>query len=388
MVSDSPATPRLSPTPVTVAANLARLLGPQVTPARLQLSEAGNPAPISVQFEPDTNGSLQGRLCWLIPPGRPGPRQFALTERAAPAEAVMQARPDATGRWLITDAGKPVLAYNYQTNAPGELLAKIQPGNLKYARPRSDYIHPLYGPDGEELTRDWSVDHPHHRGIYWAWPEVDYGGQRGDLHALQRVFARPTGSCAGQSGPVFAQIEAENLWRWDDQEPIVRERATIRAWRADAAGRCLDLEFRFTALKDGVAIARRETKLYGGLNIRLAKVQNQQILLHTDPAEASPRQAWAQLSGSFAGSELPAALAIFQKPTNPDYPGDWVKYPELNWLQPTFPAAGTRYVLKQGQPLVLQYRLWIQPGAAAEAKLTELWATFAHPPTATVRAGP
>ena len=64
-----------------------------------------------------------------------------------------------------------------------------------YARARSDYIHPLFGLEGETLTKDWSTDHPHHRGIYWAWPEVDWRGQRGDLHALQHVFARPTGKC-------------------------------------------------------------------------------------------------------------------------------------------------------------------------------------------------
>ena len=62
-----------------------------------------------------------------------------------------------------------------------------------YAVPRSNYIHPVYGLSGEMLTRDWSKDHPHHRGIYWAWPEVEFGKKLGDLHALQIVFARPTG---------------------------------------------------------------------------------------------------------------------------------------------------------------------------------------------------
>jgi hypothetical protein len=376
-------------TPVAVAVDLAQMLGAAIKPDQLRLSEQGAGAgqggePIPAQFEAGRSGALQGKLHWLIPPGPAGRRTFVLEEGATPAEAVMQVRKDpATGRWDMSEAGKRILSYNYQTNEPGEILSRVSPNNLKYARPRSDYIHPLYGPAGEELTKDWSVDHPHHRGIYWAWPEVDYAGQRGDLHALQRVFARPTGQCLGRGGVVMAQIEAENLWRWEDQEPIVRERVIIRAWRASAAGRYVDLEFEFTALKDEVTIARRDTRLYGGLNIRLAPVKDQHINFFTDPPAKSPRMAWAELSGMFAGGKEPVGLAVFQSPTNPNYPGDWVKYPEINWFQPTFPAAGTRYALKKGQPLVLQFRLWIHPGSASEAEMAGSWSAYAHPPRVT-----
>ena len=292
--------------------------------------------------------------------------------------ATMRATLDpASGHWNITEGDKPVLRYNYRTNEPGAVLDKVTSDNHKYARARSDYIHPLCGPDGEELTKDWSLDHPHHRGIYWAWPEVEFQGERGDLHALQRVFARPTGQCTGTSGPSFAQIDAENLWLWEDREPIVRERAFIRAWRADAGGRTIDLEFHFTALKDGVTVARRETKLYGGLNVRLSAVKDQRIDFHTDSADARPRMAWADLFGTFAGGKRPVSLTILQRPSNPDYPGDWVKYPELNWFQPTFPAAGTRYALKKDQPLVLQYRLRIRwNGDSSAADLADQWRAY------------
>jgi hypothetical protein len=94
-------------------------------------------------------------------------------------------RDEATGQFELSEAGKPVLRYNYQTNDPGEVLARVKADDRKYARARSDYIHPLYGLDGQELTKDWPLEHPHHRGIYWAWPEVDYRGERGDLHALR-----------------------------------------------------------------------------------------------------------------------------------------------------------------------------------------------------------
>jgi hypothetical protein len=341
------------------------------------------PAAVAAQFEPDGPDSRRGTLLWLMPPGPAGQRKFTLKAEAASIPPLMRVRRDElSGQFNLSEAGKPVLRYNYQTNEPGGLLAKVTPDNFKYARARSDYIHPLYGPDGEEWTKDWSVDHPHHRGIYWAWPEVDYHGERGDLHALQRVFARPTGNCTAKDGPVCALIDAENIWLWEDQEPIVRERALIRAWRAGPTGRFIDLEFHFTALKDDVALARRGTDKYGGLNIRLAPVRDQEIVFQTDPAGTALRRAWAELSGVFPGGKQ-AGLAVFQAPSNPDYPGDWIKYPELNWFQPTFPAAGTRYVLKKDQPLVLKFRLFIHSDKADEARLAEGWIAYARPAVVT-----
>ncbi len=344
----------------------------------------GNPEaakPIPAQFEPARPGAAQGSLWWFVPEGGAGVDRLELADRPAEGLARMTAqRNPASGRWDLMEGDRLVLGYNYQTNEPGAILAKVHPDNVKYARARGDYIHPLCGLQGEALTKDWSLDHPHHRGIYWAWPEVDYGTERGDLHALQRVFARPTGQCAGRSGPLFATIEAENLWLWEDREAIVRERAVLRAWRAGPKGRLVDLCFEFTALKEGVSVARRGTEHYGGLNIRLAAVKNQEILFHTDAAGTTPRRAWASLSGQFEGSSGGAtALTVFQHPANPDYPGDWVKYPDINWFQPTFPAARTRYILKRDQTLKLQFRLWIQPGTAEESAAADGWSAYVGP---------
>jgi hypothetical protein len=300
-------------------------------------------------------------------------------------QAGMLAVPHAvSGQVDFTETGRPVLRYNYRTIEPGDLLNQVTEGNRIYTRARSDYLHPLHGLQGEVLTRDWPLDHPHHRGIYWAWPEVDLGTERGDLHALQRVFARPTGKLKIDTGPDFAQVDAENLWYWEDRDPIVRERAVIRAFAATPQGRIVDLEFFFTGLKEGITVARRGTSNYGGLNLRLATPQSQRITVHQDPPAANPRRSWSDLSGVFAGSE-PSGLSVMQHRDNPGYPGDWVQYPELSWVQPAFPTAGTRHPLLPGKPLVLRYRLWIHNGATPSPEvLATLWdAWHAKPATAT-----
>lgn len=326
-----------------------------------------NASPSPAQILQPGEGRKPATLCWQIPPGPGGKRRFRLEAVREERDPVMLAEWDGnSGQFEILDDEQPALRYNYAPIEPGSLITNIAPASRIYAVTRSDYLHPLHGLDGETLTQDWSVDHPHHRGIYWAWPEVDWRGRRGDLHALQHVFARPTDKCITTGGPVFAQVEAENVWKWETGESLVQEKAVIRVYHATGDDRLIDLEFRFTALNDPVLLARRGTDKYGGLNMRLAKVAEQVIVFHTDPTDATPRRAWAELNGKFGGATRPCGLVVLQHSGNPDYPGDWVKFPEINWFQPTFPASGTRFELKPGRPLVLRFRLWLHRGGPAE----------------------
>lgn len=294
------------------------------------------------------------------------------------APAVRAIRDPVSGQIDIVEDDQPVLRYNYHTVLPPEgFLDRLQPDNRKYGQPRSDYIHPLFGLDGKTLTADWSKDHPHHRGIYWAWPEVDFRGQRGDLHALQNVFARPTGHIELRNADDWSGIEAENVWKWKDQTPIVLETATIRVWRSGEHGRFVDLTLKFEAIEGDVALARRGTTHYGGLNLRLSPIKQLNISTHTDTADAKSRASWGEARGIWDDSSRTAGLVVFQNPGNPEYPGQWIEYPDLPWFQPTFPTATTRYVLKKGAPLILQFRLWVHRGnKPSDESFHQQWQTY------------
>lgn len=278
---------------------------------------------------------------------------FQSLEASAEFEVRTQADPD---RLMIAENGQPVLTYNFGTVAVPVGVSG------KYAVARSDYVHPLFGPKGEVLTKDFSPDHPHHRGIYWAWPEVTWKGDKRDLHALQGVFARPVKIVRQTATNDCAVIEAENVWKWGDADEIVREFATITARAMRDERRVIDFEFRFVALVPGVTVARRHQDAYGGFNLRFSARQQQQIV--------TANRTWAALSGIPPDGKSPVHVAILQDARNPYFPGDWIQYPNLNWLQPTFPAKGTAFELKQDSPLVLRYRLVIS-GDGLDAKAVE-----------------
>lgn len=276
----------------------------------------------------------------------------------------------ASGRYTVTDGGRPVLVYNFAAvPVPASATGK-------YAVARSDYVHPLYGPGGEVLTTDYSPDHPHHRGLYWAWPEVTWRGETRDLHALQGVFARPVRMVRQEVADGRAVLEAENNWMWGDAEPIVNERATILVALQKDGRRAIDFELRFTALVDGVTLARRGRTHYGGFNCRLSARTDQVILTHSDTNRA-PAEAWACLTGVPPLGKSPVSVALLQDPANPGYPGDWVQYPNLNWLQPTFPTSGTAFALRRGQPLTLRFRVVVAAGAINDATLRGFWSDYA-----------
>ncbi len=367
--------------PTSVVFELPAARGNQSDPAHLRLVEVTTPAaapvsPMPAQFEPDAPGAARGRLWWLAPPGPSGERRFKRLAAADPAPAVMTIRADATNqRYDIREGPVPVLRYN-------QGLVPV-PTGIATNYTRGDYIMPVFGPGGELITDDYPPDHPHHRGIGWSWPVTRWGDEVRDIWAVVGVWARPVTLRRVEAGPVFALLEAENVWKWGDTTPIVREVVLIRAFRQTGGDRFVDVEVRLTALADRVAIGGRPHGGYGGFGLRAQPAQGRVITAYVDPAGAAPRRSWLDYSGVFAGGHGPAGLAIFESVNNPLYPNELKTYPELNYVMPAFP--GEREVpLSRDRPLVLRHRLWIHTGMASENRLASIWSAYASPPAATL----
>ncbi|MDR3261635.1 MAG: PmoA family protein, partial [Tannerella sp.] len=297
--------------PVSVKMNWAN----KYEPALVEITDNGEGEEIPVRLKKNETDS---ELILVMPAGKPGIRKFKVVRKTASLPPVMVVEKDSgSGQFVIKESGKSVLQYNYQTVNEDNVIRVASKKDIKpvykpvsfpagnvyrdeylkshpeikdnvitsaiWAVPRSNYIHPLYGLNGEMLTNDWpDGSHPHHRGIFWAWPEVEYKSQHGDLYALLRVFARPTGNIKYTSGSVFAEIDAENLWMWKDKEPIVREQVTIRVYRSSQESRVIDLTVSLLAMVDSVTVATRSTNSYGGLCFRMETPQKQDISYYSD----------------------------------------------------------------------------------------------------------
>ena len=65
-----------------------------------------------------------------------------------------------TERTSIFENGHHVLTYH--------AAHVTQDGNWA----RANYLHPLTNPSGQVITEDFPDDHPHHRGVFWAWHQA------------------------------------------------------------------------------------------------------------------------------------------------------------------------------------------------------------------------
>jgi len=274
-----------------------------------------------------------------------------------------------------------VVQYNYQTvPLPEGYLEKLEHGHI-YAVPRSNYIHPLFDLAGKPITHDWALDHAHHRGMYWAWPEVGYKGELADLHALQNVFTRPTGKIESTIKDGKLVLQAENLWKWKDEEPIVHETAVFTVYPLGKDGRKINLEFRFKGLVDEVTLARRGTEYYGGLNIRMMNLDAfLSGMFQEEGGEPAKSAAWVFGTWNDKDSGKKMELTVFERADNPDYPGEYIHYHELQWFQSTFPKTGTRYTLKKDETLVLRFQLWVHEATYDDAAKKEAWKEFQTTP--------
>jgi len=385
--------------PMSVSLDMAELFGERVSTGGWHLSEIGDdgkpvqPSAVApTQFEPDEPGSKRGRLWWIMPPGAAGERRFCLTRVLAKTPRLWQVEPDGARQRVdviehfCTEPSprpkQPVLRYNHgNVPVPEGTHAHFAPGE---SYERGDYIHPLFGPNGETLTDDYPKDHPHHRGVWWSWPVTRWKDQVADIWAVVGVWARPVGQPRIASGRVFSVIEAENVWKFGKKEqPIVREEVAIRAFPLSDGCRFVDVEVRLTALEDDVAIGGRPQRGYGGFSLRAAPCEDRKITLHLDPEGTNPRRAWIDYSGAFAGGKGVSGVAIFERVTNPDYPNPLHEYPGCNCVMPAYPAT-REVVLSKDKPLVLEHRLWIHPGGPDEGKLADVWTAYVQPPKVTI----
>ena len=318
VVADGGGVARRGAVPVSVRVDLASLLGKPVKPGQLRLAELTGPEPsraepVPVQFEAEATGLLKGVLWWLLPSAAEKERRFRLSVAAEDAPAALTVQLDSSKSFYdIREGSLPVLRYNHGT-------VPVPAGiDTNYAR--GDYIMPLFGPSGEMLTDDYPKDHPHHRGVSWSWPVTRWGNEVRDIWAVRGVWVRPVAMQRVEAGPLFALLQAENVWKWGDTNPIVREEVVIRAFRRSGNDRLIDVEVRLSALVDGAAIGGRPHAGYGGFGLRAMPALQRVITRHTDPAEAQPRRSWLDYSGVFAGGKGPAGLAIFEHVTNLYYP--------------------------------------------------------------------
>ncbi len=320
-----------------------------------ELIEKGKGIPAEVIGEKDR------KLLAVIGPAEgDGPRRLTLRPAKAAPKKAFEFKPVTERSLGLHEGDRAVLVYNHG-------LMKHPGAAEKYRKyDRSNYFHPVHGLDGEVLTADFEKkDHPHHRGVFWAWPYLYVGEDKKTnyeswvparfRHQFERWSCRHAGAAA-------AALGVETAWHAGAKE-VVREKLLVTVYRADPAGRAIDFDFTWTAGKEPVTIKGRPGAAYGGFTFRFTRPKDGVITAPTGRTTKDLQRArlpWTDMAGVFGKAGKPSGAAVFIHPEHPDYPPMWLTrhYGPLCVCWP-----GTKpFTLEPGKPLRARYRVWVHRG--------------------------
>ncbi len=358
------------------------------------------PGPVPVQWlpavrpdgQPDEN-LLQLAVQLAPPASRPSsPTRHSLPSGPAPTKEALPEKlhywlqktepsPAADFRWKeissasvgLWEAEMPVLVYNHGLITHPSVPAK------DHRRSRACYVHPLYGLRGEVLTEDFPKDHYHHHGLFWAWPHIVIEGQEHDLWAgatIRQEFVRWLGRA---TGPVCAVLGVENGWYVGSKKVMV-ERIWFWVYRTvPGRHRSIDIALYLEPTDQPITLWGAPEKSYGGLTVRFAPSSRAETEIivptgRTTDDLLNTRLKWADFTSQMQGSQFRSGATIMIHPRHPDYPPTWLTR-HYGAMCVGWPGVRPK-TLHPGQPVRLQYRLWIHPGPVSFEELQASYEAF------------
>ena len=273
--------------------------------------------------------------------------------------------------------------------------------NLGGGGARRPYLHPVVGPGGEALTRNFpmvagvpgeTVDHPHHRGIWLAhgdvssvdnWSEGDVTG-----FTLHRAFRTLV------DGPVYGRAVAEADWVMPDRERRAaardarhdllrpRRRAGHRPARQPDCRRAGRPLRRHEGGRDGRGQGR-EHDGRGARGPRRERRGRRRRGRGVRPPLAVVRLLRARSAGRTLG------IALFDHPANLRHPTNWhARDYGLLGANPfglsvyEGPDRNGEHLLPAGETLEFRHRVYVHYGNAAESRVADRYRDYVSPPSA------
>lgn len=244
--------------------------------------------------------------------------------------------------------------------------------------PRNNYIHPLYGLNGEILTEDFPEDHPHHRGVFWAWHQIYHtDSSLGDGWALEN-FENIIKDVSTKTNKNSAIINIDAVWIspiFENNKPYLSEQASVKVNEITDSIRIIDFEIKLQALVDEIKIGgSNDAKGYGGFSLRIKMPDDLTFISDSEKVipeelqiEAGP---WMNFSAKFDNENL-SGLTLFCHPSTPGYIQNWILRQNRSMQNIVFPGSELVPILKD-EPTVLHYRLILHKGESSKSEI-EKW---------------
>lgn len=367
------------------------------TGRRLQLYEVvkGKERAVASQLEAD---GYEKKLRWILEGKTP-----AGTHRNYILKSEDKNSPDATdeaihirddGKSLTVMAGdRKVLSYRY--------VAKSAPEGVSERYSRSGYLHPLWSPEGEVLTRIQPPDHYHHYGLWNPWTRTVFEGREIDFWNLGEGQGTVRHKSMPQriEGEVFGGFEAllnhVDLTAPSGEKAALNEKWEVKVWNADPERDVWLIDFVSTLNPATESPLTIKAYRYQGFSLRATgKWSDKTATLQTSEGKDKSngngtRARWTDINGvSQVGN---SGILFMTHPGNQNFPEQLRIWPtganegKANVYFNFNPAQEEDWRLEPGSSYSLKYRMMVYDGKIDSAAAERYWRDFGNPPGVEVR---
>jgi hypothetical protein len=282
---------------------------------------------------------------------------------------------------------KKIFSYFFGENDP--------PAELDERYRRGGYIHPVYSPNGIQLTNHLNIDqHPHQLGIWSAWTRTEYQGRNPDFWNFHNDSGRVEGRdtlIAAWKGPVHGGFRGMHYF-WDltsgVPDLVLNEEWEARVYPAIHDEKYLVFDISITQSANTDSTLKLLEYHYGGLAFRghadWDNPENVNFLtsegLNRDGNATRAR--WTHIGG-YSNGNL-AGITIMDHPENVRHPQPVRIHPEMAYFNYA-PTQLGELSIEPGSPYKAVYRFITYDGSPDPAELDRMWHDFAYPPTASVQ---
>ncbi len=292
------------------------------------------------------------------------------------------------GALVIESGNNKLLSYFYKTVYP--------PAGIDTNYKRSGFIHPLWTPHGQELTRIQAPDHYHHYGIWNPWTHVYFEKDTVDFWNIKgrQGTVRFAKFVSVTNGSVFSEFEALHehvVFKKDGSEKVaLNELQTVRVYKPQGNNDyfIVDITSRMNCASESpfLIVAYR----YAGMGWRTTEYwNNTNCTVLTSEGKTrkdtdGSRAKWCIVQGALPGNDS-GGVAFLSYPANYNHPE-----PMRIWTENTngrgdmffsfAPTKDRNWLLEPGKTYTLKYRLVVFNGKFDTAKAESAWQYFAMPP--------
>ena len=287
----------------------------------------------------------------------------------------------------ISSGDNKLLTYQFKT--------VYHPKGIDTNYRRSGFIHPLYAPHGQVLTRIQPPDHYHHYGIWNPWTHTLFEGDTVDFWNISGRqgtvrFAKFTAQNYGSNYAEYTALHEHVVFKKNGTEKIaLHEWQTVRVYKPleHASAYAVDLTIKMQCASQSplLILAYR----YAGLGWRATEYwdkNNSEMLTSEGKTRDSPdntKARWIIVYGELPGNDE-GGIVLLSHPSNYNHPEPlriWDKKANggrgdvfANFA----PTKDKDWLLEPGKTYTLKYRLIVFNGKFDKSRAENAWNAFAN----------